>query len=307
MPGPLGFRAARGSAPVLPRVCGAWYNARMIQKAARFSAGRRGIKDACARGFAAAVIALCAVVPGCSPPPEGAAEQAPVEAEPPEAAEPEEEAAVPEWTDDDGVVCVLLGYSFNDEEFVRLATEALRERFGLADEGGLVQITVFPDDLGGRISNYRRVIDENAAEGAPGIRGIVLLGAPGGAHNALSAVRDEWDGDPPFSIISLFPQDNVLGQEYACSFVLDSEPAPPADEGGVAPEETEHMRDPDTLSLLLSSVEYAALHTTRPARGDDLMPDVQAIAGERRVSRYIDGETGIACENHFVIEAADRN
>lgn len=235
---------------------------------------------------------LCAAFAGCERQETPEPENTPV-AEGPVAPEPEELPA-PSWSSEDGIVLILFGYGFNDEEFLNEARELLSSHYGLFEDGGVVSTVVFPDDLRGRISNFKDIIDEND------VRGIVLLGAPEGTHNMLFRVIDEWDGEPPFNIISLFPQDDVLGQEAACSFVLDS-----AMNDDSPLEEQEHTRDRDTLSILDASVEYAALLPFRLERDADLPAHVQFIVGQRRITHYVDGESGIQSVNHFVLEAAD--
>ena len=121
------------------------------------------------------------------------------------------------WTDENGIVCVLIGYGFNDDDFVKKAINSLEKKFGLTENGGLVLPIVFPDDLHGRISSLRDIIEKN------NVHGIVLLGAPENTHSPLARIKEEWDGNPPYNVFSIFPQDDVLGQEFTCNFVIDQE------------------------------------------------------------------------------------
>lgn len=195
------------------------------------------------------------------------------------------------WTDENGIVCVLIGYGFNDDDFVKKAINSLDKKFGLAENGGLVLPLVFPNNLHGRISSLRDIIEKN------NVHGIVLLGAPENTHSPLARIKEEWDGNPPFNVFSIFPQDDVLGQEFTCNFVIDHEYTAGIQFGD---EENKNEAD-DTLALLISAVEYAAELPFVLPQDSDLYYHVQAVAGKRKVARYVDSETGIQSRNHFVI------
>ncbi|MGN0756457.1 hypothetical protein [Treponema sp.] len=195
------------------------------------------------------------------------------------------------WTDENGIVCVLIGYGFNDNDFVKKAINSLDKKFGLAENGGLVLPLVFPDDLHCRISSLRDVIEKN------NVHGIVLLGAPENTHSPLARIKEEWNGNPPFNVFSIFPQDDVLGQEFTCNFVIDHEYT-----AGIQFGDTENKNEDDeTLALLISSVEYAAELPFVLPQDSELYYHVQAVAGKRKVARYVDSETGIQSRNHFII------
>lgn len=195
------------------------------------------------------------------------------------------------WTDENGIVCVLIGYGFNSADFVETALNSLEKKFGLAENGGLVLPLVFPDDLHGRISSLHDIIEKN------NVHGIVLLGAPENTHSPLARLKEEWNGNPPFNVFSIFPQDDVLGQEFTCSFVIDHEYV-----SGIQFGDAENKNeDSDALALLISAVEYAAQLPFVLPQDNDLFYHVQAVVGKRKIIRYIDSETGIQSRNHFII------
>ncbi len=196
------------------------------------------------------------------------------------------------WTDEDGVVCVLLGYGFNDEETSSKCIQALKDKFGLAENGGLVLPIIYPNDLHNRIANFKEIIDKN------NVRGIVLLGAPERTHYTLAKILEDRDENPLFAIFSLFPQDDILGQESTCDFVLDYAAA-----SGVQFGDMQQKNDDESLDILLSAVEYIALLPPSTFKGSELRLHVQSIVGSKRVLRYIDSESGIQSRNHFVIES----
>ncbi|MBQ0039533.1 MAG: hypothetical protein KBS64_03825 [Treponema sp.] len=198
----------------------------------------------------------------------------------------------PVWTNDEGVVFVVFGYGYNDSEFCGKAKAFLSEKYGLAENGGLVSMIVFPDDLHNRISNFRSIVDENNT------LGIVLFGAPEGTHYTLASIRENHDNRPTFNIFSFFPQDDILGQEGTCNFVMDHESSSKL-------QEQEQVMDKDIFGILSSAIEYAAVLPAGLPSDNELHAHVQAIAGTRKVHRYVDGETGIQVRNHFVIESAE--
>ena len=198
------------------------------------------------------------------------------------------------WSDDEGIVLVVFGYGFNDSEFLAEAKRVISSAYGLSENGGLVRCVVFPDDLHNRISNFRQIVDEN------NVRGIIVFGAPEGCHLTFAKIREDRNNNPLFSIFSFFPQDDVLGQEGTCSFVLDHESA-----GGVNLEEQGQVMDEDIFNILVSAIRYAALLPSELPVDGALHSHVQSIVGHRKVHRYVDGETGIQVRNHFVIESSE--
>lgn len=199
-------------------------------------------------------------------------------------------------TNENGIVCVLFGYGFNGDEFKNEALAAIEEKFGFAENGGIVLPLIFPDDLHGRISYLREVAEKNF------IRAFVLLGAPNDTHYTLAKILDEWNSEVPFGIFSLFPQDDILGQEGTCDFVLDYKPS-----AEIEFDELQTKEDKDILRILISVIDYASILPGSIRSSGELHAHVQSILGRRKVVRYVDNETGIQAENHFVIEPAVKN
>lgn len=198
------------------------------------------------------------------------------------------------WSDEEGVVFVIFGYGYNEDIFYEKAKSLLSQTYGLSENGGLVECVKFPDDLHNRISNFRSIADEK------NIRGIVVLGAPEGCHYTFARIREDRDNRPFFNIFSFFPQDDILGQEGTCNFVLDHESS------AFRLEEQNQVMDDGIFDILVTSVKYAAVLPAELPSDNELHSHVQAIVGQRKVHRYVDGETGIQSRNHFVIEAAEK-
>lgn len=196
------------------------------------------------------------------------------------------------WTNDEGVVVVLFGYGFNEPSFTNSILQKIKDEFGVENENGLVLPVIFPDDLHNRISSLNDFLGDRQ------IRGIILLGAPERTHIALAKIHNDWDNMTPFNIFSFFPQDDILGQEGTCSFVLDHE-------SSSAMEEQDQVLDKDIFDILVSAIRYAAILPGELPSDNELHAHVQSIVGKRKVHRYVDGESGIQSRNHFVIEASE--
>src|SRR5574344_1171281 len=206
------------------------------------------------------------------------------------------------WNNSDGVICVLLGYGFNDKTFDEETFTNLSNEFGLEQNGGLICPLVYPDDFkkgnSARISELYYMINEK------NIKGILLLGAPENTNSVLARIQDDWNGKPPYPVFSLFPQDDVLGMEATCDFVLDYERSAKED---VLNEETTLSIDKNIEKILINSVRYIAELPASLPLDKDLSTHVQQIVGEdKKVRRFTDSETGLQSMNHFVIEKAQK-
>lgn len=200
-------------------------------------------------------------------------------------------------------VAVLFGYGYNDELFVSGMTEELALSFGLAEDGGAVVPLVFPDDFGrgssARISLLSSLLKEARASA------LVIVGAPEGTHRALAAMQDAGGGSIGFPVISLLPQDDVLGMEATCDLVLDYLPSSAKEEEFDG--DSEAFID-NVPSLVERAVYYVSLVPLDSTDGfgqtlNELTLHARLLAGsEWTVSQYIDPETGIRPYNHFVIE-----
>lgn len=204
-------------------------------------------------------------------------------------------------------VALLLGYGYNEEDFVKTTMEKLKSAFGMAQDGGALVCYVFPDDFGrgssARISLLPGMLKEDE------VSALVLVGAPEGTHRALASLQDSSGGSIGYPVISLLPQDDVLGMEAACDLVMDYLPSAAKEEDHK--EESEIVID-NVLSLIERAVYYASIIPLDVTEGfdkslRDLTLHAKLLAGtEWNVSQYIDPETGIRPQNHFVIEYANQ-
>ncbi|MCR5762422.1 MAG: hypothetical protein K6G00_03475 [Treponema sp.] len=203
------------------------------------------------------------------------------------------------YNPEDGLICILFGEDFTAEPFYNEAIAKLTEKYGLSEEGGIIFPVKYPDDVKSRISNLYDIITEHK------IRGIILLGAPEGTHKALYRLRSNSseEGKVLYSnaIFSLMPQDDILGQESTCDFILEYERSTSdtdlEQEISITPQLAETAEN-----IVIRAVRYIEENPEPLLPTAELREHVQAIVGAKKVRRYTDPETGLQAINHFVIE-----
>lgn len=266
------------------------------------------------------------------------------------ASDAEEEAAeeaedikqVQTWHVSSNRAVVLFGYGYNDKAFVERTLETLYEKYGAAEDGGLIIALVFPD--GFKKDAIASELPIYASREGTTLRGVLLLGAPENTNYGIARLQDYYGGERSFPVFSLFPQDDVLGTEATSDFVLERVQETNVTGGE---EENSQVFVPEIEGMIERSIEYFCFlssMTSYPweastqeaedkgnasgSRAGDtasrsggervmftsavslpwdesLLLHVQNIAFPLEVSRYVDGETGLQSVNHFVIE--DKN
>lgn len=197
-------------------------------------------------------------------------------------------------------ICVILGYAFNEKDKVQEMTDLLSDRYGLAEDGGLISIYVYPEDFksGGRSYwNNLRLMLQNDFES---LDGLIILGAPERTHLGLARNQDYWDMNVPYPVIALFPQDDVLGLESTCDIVLDKSQAIKYN-GEVLDEAHEETLIPEAPEILTDCIDYIVSLDGTFARDKSLSNHVFNMFEGHQVHHYSDPETGLQSVNHFVL------
>ena len=195
------------------------------------------------------------------------------------------------WTNDEGVVVVLFGYGFNEPSFTNSILQKIKDEFGVENENGLVLPVIFPDDLHNRISSLNDFLRDRQ------IRGIILLGAPERTHIALAKIHNDWDNMTPFNIFSFFPQDEALGQEGTCNFVVEY----PRLHTELSEDSGVIQSADESVEIIMNSIRYVAQLPGSIPCDKDLQFHVQNILKGKKIKPYVDSETGITSVNHFLI------
>lgn len=219
------------------------------------------------------------------------------------------------YNPEDGLICILFGEDFTIESFYDDAVRQLSDKYGLEENGGIILPVKYPDGLKSRISNLYDIITEHK------IRGIILLGAPDGTHKTLNRLRTKPNEEDPApytnAVFSFMPQDDIMGQESTCDFILEyeitSSDTNVESEISITPQLAETVE-----TILIRAVRYIEENPESLMKKDDgeekvnqeteereareLRDHVQTIVGAKKVRRYTDPETGLQARNHFVIE-----
>lgn len=205
-------------------------------------------------------------------------------------------------------LCVVFGYGYTSEFWVHKETQHLKDYYGLSDEtnsdqSGLIIPLSWPDDFlvgkTGRISKLNDILD------GVEVCGIITLGAPEFANNALAKFREDKEESEFFPIYSLFPQDDILAMEAVSDFVLDKavEASDNIEEIENAKEETKQVIVDGIEQIIDNAIEYI-LKNPKPLKADAELPThVNNIIGTKyAIKRYVDPETGLSSINHFIID-----
>ena len=197
-------------------------------------------------------------------------------------------------------VCVIFGYDFNAPQAVEKFTELLEKRYGLENDGGLIYTMIYPDSFKHGVKSYSSELTSALTSTDRDLAGVIILGAPENTHTAFAKLQDFWEMGVPYPIYALFPQDDVLGLESTCDFVLDKEQQTDLS-GDIAPEETVSEIILEAPEVLTDCIDYM-LDMEGPFVKDSTLPKhVQQMLKDKRIHHYVDPESGIQSINHFVL------
>lgn len=197
-------------------------------------------------------------------------------------------------------IILVLGYGYNDPENITKITASMEENFGLDKETqpGLIKTFIYPQDF--LVAGKERITSFADKLEGQNLAGIVVLGAPGGLYRAISKMQDKTeDGKLAYPVFTFFSQDDVLGSESTSDFVLDYAHKTDSMEGEI----TDTIPNFDVNELLINSVS-AIMELRQPLPSDASLPHFieKLLSKDRKIVRYIDGETGLQSINHFVFE-----
>ena len=197
-------------------------------------------------------------------------------------------------------VCIIFGYDFNSPDAVEKFTAMLGDRYGLESDGGLIYTLVYPDSFKHGAKGYASELASELTGTDKDLAGVIILGAPENTHSAFAKVQDFWEMGVPYPIYALFPQDDVLGLESTCDFVLDKEQVTDLT-GDVAPEETVSEIILEAPEILTDCIDYM-LEIEGPFVKDSTLPKhITQMLKNKKIHHYVDPESGIQSINHFVL------
>ena len=197
-------------------------------------------------------------------------------------------------------VYVIFGYGFNTEDTIEKLTAILQERYGLESEGGLISTLTYPDSFKHGVRSYASELSSILSGTEKDLAGVVILGAPENTHTAFAKLQDFWEMGVPYPIYALFPQDDVLGLESTCDFVLDKEQKTDLT-GDIAPEETLSEIILEAPQVLTDCIDYMQEIEAPFVKDSTLPKHVQQMLRDKKIHHYVDPESGIQSINHFVL------
>ena len=189
-------------------------------------------------------------------------------------------------------VLVLLGYSFNTDEIKEKILSRLEDKFGFSDCGAMLFPLCFPDDFKRGGHSYATELYNHISDPLLDLGGIVLIGAPEYTHLALARNQDDWNQTVPYPVIALFPQDDTLGIESTCDFILDKTQT--------AEDEVFTPTD-EYFDLILRVVDYISMGDFEAIDYSEPLIHVSALLKEKKFHNFTDSETGLKSINHFVL------
>ncbi len=194
---------------------------------------------------------------------------------------------------------VLLGYDFNTGAAAEETVRILTERYGAAEDGGLVEAVKYPDDFRHVGKSFVSSLTAMLSDSSKDYAGVLILGAPENTHTALARLQDEWNQEIPFPVAALFPQDDILGLESACDFVLDKGIADSAEAN--LNEETQNDIS-GAAEIITAAADYMLEAGDLLSADLSLRTHIRQMLGARKFHSYTDPESGLQSVNHFVID-----
>lgn len=189
-------------------------------------------------------------------------------------------------------IIVLLGYSFNAPEIKNKMLGLLEQKYGFTDCGAMIFPLCFPDDFKRSGHSYATELYSIISDPLIDVAGIVLIGAPEYTHLALAKNQDDWEQEVPYPVIALFPQDDTLGIESTCNFILDKTQTA---------EEEDFTPSDEYFELILQVIDYISMGDFEITDYSDPIVHVAHLLKENKFHNFTDSETGLKSINHFVL------
>lgn len=232
------------------------------------------------------------------------------------------ETSIPLWIPGDyPKIVIVFGHGYEEEDVQKEVLSVLETQFGLADENGLILPLTFPEEYftNKRVSSdwlIKAIKDEN-------VFAIITVAAPDRTHYSLADLQDN---NYPAKVYSVFPQDNILGTESGSEFVLnykslgtriDTSPVYVLDSSKTEPKvstrnfEEDGVFRGDIAQILIpiirriNSLNNRAMPETTAGFASFLQDAYSKIFLDSTLTPYVDAQTGIKSQNHYVLGVYD--
>lgn len=194
---------------------------------------------------------------------------------------------------------VLLANGFNSPEAVSKLNNYLDDNFGINQPNSLIQTLVYPDDFKRGSRSYASEFFSILNDTEKDYSGVLLLGAPENTHKSLAHNQDFWDLQVTYPIVALFPQDDTLGMESTCDFIIDQK-------NKTADKNTENNSqiklDETNLNLIYKTISYMLKSEIPFEKNAKLSIHIEEMLNSKDFHHFADPDTGLLAINHFVIE-----
>ena len=207
-------------------------------------------------------------------------------------------------------VVLFLGHDFVDAEKKQNLTDYLDRTYGLFQNGGLISILSYPEDVrvAGkiRLSLLSSKLTELHERGE--LSAFITVGAPQGIHSVLASLQD---GGTEIPVFSIFSQDDVLGTEAGSDLVIDYRTAPVKNEADVAHDSAEDadLEYKGDFGAVLSPLTQVILNWGEMKESPMLVPLLRREFFKQtgcNLVIYTDPVTGLRSKNHYVLEGIPR-
>lgn len=223
-------------------------------------------------------------------------------------------SGIPKWLPGDYPhVAVVFGVGYETEELQAPVISYLSEEFGLAEDKGLIETFVFPDEY----FNGKRIRVAFLTDTLKNLNlcGLVLLGSPDRTHYALT---DLVESGISYSVWSIFPvtytSDEILGTECGSFFVMDYKDV---GDSSLAGSDTALMDAMDkgikrysgdigdVLTPVIRYIKKSGDGADGPFSPGDaaeyLLKAYKEEFGECSLDKFVEPESGLTALNHYVL------
>lgn len=216
---------------------------------------------------------------------------------------------LPSWIPGDYPrIAVLFGHGYTKEGAETAERErvigVLEQQFGLAENDGLILPFIFDSSyINGKAIRLAFISELLAGYN---LSGLIVVAAPERTHAALARLQDSGATYPVYSV---FPQDEPLETEGSSTFVLDFSQTvtvsdDPDGQESLTPEEHQGYNG-DVAQVLVRVVQTMKNREKEASEGETVTAQINAIVQSLQkdlpLMPFIDPESGIRAQNHYVI------
>jgi len=193
-----------------------------------------------------------------------------------------------------GTIVVVCGFGYNDADTKNNIVQVLQSTFGLTTKDKSLLLLTYPFDfMRGDSARISLLVDK--IEGVD-VASLILLGSPTNTHKVLAYIQDN---NYTYPVFSLFSQDDILGTEAGSTVVID---VPCANDNMLNEEQIGVFKGnvTDVIKPLVAGVLQGWKSFDNKKYLLYVSDEILTHTGYR-LREYIDPETDIKSDNHYVL------